>query len=176
MKNKLNLKEFSVKNGLLTINVDSNIDYDPDVFEPKLKIYFNNGKQNLLLPILQRKRAYFSFKNEDYVTFNHKLIIKELFPDNKWDTIRISLFLIYGNKKVEEIHIDPNNIGLVNLDHNYDLKFSEDSTFYLKRVKNSHNRNMKHSTKMFFFICYKNYISRDCNNTNSFFLFWMLYL
>ncbi len=149
MKNKLNLKEFSVKNGLITINVDSNLDYDPDVFEPKLKVYFNNGKQNLLLPILQRKRAYFSFKNEDYVTFNHKLIIKELFPDNKWNTIRISLFLIYGNKKIEKIHIDPNNIGLVNLDHNYDLKFSEDSIFYLKRVKNSHNRNMKHSTKMF---------------------------
>lgn len=102
MKTKLIIKECAVKNDKLHIDVKCDIEYDPDVFEPKLKITFLNEEDNLILPIVIRNRRYISFKNIDSLEFFQKFKINDLFLDNKWEKIKFDLSLYYGDKIIND--------------------------------------------------------------------------
>lgn len=147
MIDKLYLKDCSIVNNVLKIHVTCDMNHDPDVFEPKLKIYFDIAEEKLLLPVPQKKRSYFSFKNEDYMEFYHKLNIEDLFPSKKWNNIKISMFLVYGNEKIDDIILD-SNLEPIKSNSKYHLEFNNDSYIYLKKSKTFGNN--KYMVKLFF--------------------------
>ncbi|WP_042702764.1 hypothetical protein [Methanobrevibacter arboriphilus] len=106
MKTKLIIKECAVKNDKLHIDVKCDIEYDPDVFEPKLKITFLNEEDNLILPIVIRNRRYISFKNIDSLEFFQKFKINDLFLDNKWEKLNLIYLYIMGIKLLMTLHLN----------------------------------------------------------------------
>ncbi|MDR0911160.1 MAG: CDP-glycerol glycerophosphotransferase family protein [Methanobrevibacter sp.] len=116
------------RNNSLDISVSCKLKHDPDVFEPKLKIYAEEGDKNLLLPILQIKSYFFQDKNEIGADFSEEYPLKDFFPSNsKWKKLKISMILFYGDKEIREFFLD--------IDDNKELDKSED---YKVTIKDSY--------------------------------------
>ncbi|RBQ22783.1 hypothetical protein ALNOE001_14760 [Candidatus Methanobinarius endosymbioticus] len=130
MKSKLSIKECSIINDYLNIAINCDIDFDPDVFEPKLKIYFENGEENLLLPIIGKNRRYVSYKNMDHLDFEQKFPIDDLFLNKKANNINFYLSLTYGEHTVKNINIDC-NLNENNLNYNYFVEFNKSNNNFI---------------------------------------------
>lgn len=139
MKSKLSIKECSVINDFLHLIVSCDIDFDPDVFEPKLKIYFENGNENLLLPVIGKNRRYIPYKNMDYLEFDRKFPINDLFLNKKLDKIFFYLNLTYGEHIIEDIKIDC-NLNLNNIDYTYFVDYQKSNeSFVISNVSEKIN-------------------------------------
>lgn len=149
MKPCLSLKECSIINNFLTINVSCNMDYDPDVFEPKLKVHFDNGKENLLLPIVEKKRHYFSFKNEDYIEFKYKFRIDELFDNNNLENSTFYLYLIYGNQIIDDIAVDKYSMDVFKSTSKYVIKLNknDEKAIFSFQIKKSASASYSYTLK-----------------------------
>ena len=134
MIDRLIIKECSIINNLLHIHVSCDVEYDPNIFEPKLKILFNNGKENLLLPIIGKNRRYISFKNLDHLEFEKKIPINYLFLNEKWKKINFNLSLIYGEHIIENIIFEC-DININNFNSQYVIEYKKENI--LKLAKSS---------------------------------------
>lgn len=132
MKSKLSIKECSVINDFLYLNISCDIDFDPDVFEPKLKIYFENGKENLLLPITGKNRRYVSFKNMDHLEFEQKFPINDLFLNKKSNETYFYLNLTYGEQIIECIDISC-DLNFNNFNYNFCIDYKKEINSFIIR-------------------------------------------
>ncbi|MPL71236.1 hypothetical protein SDC9_17010 [bioreactor metagenome] len=149
MKTELIIKECIVKSNNLYINVNCDIDYDPDVFEPKLKINFFNGKNNLILPVLITNRRYISFKNLDSLEFSQKFEINDIFLDKKWKEIKFYLSLHYGNHIVTDFSFDLDN----DINNDFVSKYlieNDENQIKLIKINDKNNLNiLRHVLSLF---------------------------
>lgn len=140
----LYIQELSVIDNYLKIHVISKIKYDRDVFEPKLKIKFDKGDENLLLPILLVKRSFYSFKDEDYLEFKQRFFINDLFLDNNWKKVKISICLMYGEKFIENFEINSEKDCFLNENSKFIINIGNNNrSFFLEKSQGFKKRNLK---------------------------------
>lgn len=130
MKSKLSIKKCSVINDFLHLNISCYIEFDPNVFEPKLKIYFKNGKKNLILPIVGKNRLYVPFKNMDHLEFEQKIPIDDLFLNKKSNETYFYLNLAYDEHVIEDIEISC-DLNFNNLNYNYFIEYKQDNNSFV---------------------------------------------
>lgn len=126
MKDKLIIKECSIINNLLHIRIVCDVKYNPDIFEPQLKIRFDDLEDDLLLPVSNKNRRYLPFKDLDHLEFEQKYPINLLFLNKKSEKINFSLGLTYGELFIEDF-VFQGEININNFNSQYIVQYKEDN-------------------------------------------------
>lgn len=113
MKIKTVISEFKIQYNNFSFKGIYIIPFNEKILEPKLTIFFGNGKNQLRFPVDLVNRTLLESTNEDKLEFKNEFPISNIFLD-KWECISIKLELTYCKKSEIILDSDSTSIDLDN--------------------------------------------------------------
>ncbi len=158
MKNrKLEINQMTLNNNELSVTVSCKVKYNPDVFEPKLKILFSNDKEEILLPVKLLKRDFLSSEMMESMRFAYEYDINNVFIEINDNPIKINFYLIYGNEIIDQFKLEVNEGLLSSKNSSYNIKYDND-VFYLEKIESINSSGSLYYISNFVSIVYRMFL------------------